>query len=201
MALVSQKVVVANGTLMVDQGDNLATRIAVADNDPTRATYACFVPGFVPVASTTDFLQIIGSASRIIRVRSIVITGSATAASNILITTVRRSTASTGTTTNIPLISRDTGDNAAAATVQMFTANPTLGTLIGNADGGRLNIAPAATGTLDRLALQYSWLNDKAPVLRGATDCLCLNLNGAAWPAGGVLDINVVLSEDLNASN
>jgi hypothetical protein len=197
----SQKVVIANGSLMVDQGDNLATRVPIADNDPTRSTYSCFIPGFVPVATPTDFLQIIGSATRIVRIRSIVITGSATAASNILLATVRRSTSSTGTTTNIPLISRDTGDNAAAAIVQTFSANPALGTLIGVADGGRLNIAPAANGSLDRMALQYSWLNDKAPILRGPADCLCLNLAGAAWPAGGALDINIVLSEDTNASN
>ena len=198
---VSQKVVTANGAAMVDLGDNLGTRVPVADNDPQRATYACFISGFSPAANTTDFLQIIGSPTRIIRIRSIVFTGAATAASNILISTVRRSTPSTGPPTGVPLISRDTGDNTATATVQTFAANPALGTLIGVADGGRLNIAPAANGSLDRLALQYSWLNDKAPILRGANDCLCLNLASAAWPAGGLLDVNIVLSEDMNASN
>ena len=196
---VSQKVVAANGAAMVDLGDGAGTRVPIADNDPTRSTYACFISSFVPAANATDFLQIIGSASRIVRIRSIIITGTATSASNILINTIRRSTPSTGTPTNLSLISRDTGDNAATATVQIFAANPSLGTLIGAADGGRLNIAPAANGSIDRLVFQYSWLNDKAPVLRGVNDCLCLNLGGAAWPSGGALDVNVVLSEDLTA--
>ena len=39
-------------------------------------------------------------------------------------------------------------------------------------------------------------MNDKAPILRGVNDVLCLNLNGAPWPVGGQLDINVVLTED-----
>lgn len=203
MALVSQKVVVANGAAMVDLGFGDATRVPISDNDPLRATYALFLPNFVPVANPTDILEIAGSASRIVRIRSIIVTGIATSASNIILNTVRRSSLATGSTpTTQSLISRDTGDASATATVRTFQgSNPVTGTLIGNADGGRLNLAPAANGSIDRLLFQYSWLNDKAPILRGPTDTLCLNLGGAAWPAGGALDVNIVLSEDLNPQN
>ena len=185
-----------NGQLKVDTNDGTGGRADMADNDPLRASYACFVSGFVPATTPTDFLQIVGSATKIVRIRSIVITGTATAASNIIINTVRRSTPSTGTTTNLTLVARDQLDDAPTAVVQTFSANPVLGTIIGAADGARLNIAPAANGSLDRLLLQYSWMNDKAPILRGVNDVLCLNLNGAPWPVGGQLDINVVLTED-----
>lgn len=192
----SARVLNVNGQLVIDTNDGLGGRAQMADNDPLRASYAAFQASFAPVANTTDFLQIIGSATKIVRIRSIVITGTATAASNIIISTIRRSTPSTGTTTNLTLVARDQTDDVATAIVQTFSANPTLGTSLGTADGGRLNIAPAANGAIDRLAFQYSWYNDKAPILRSPNDCLCLNLGGAAWPAGGLLDINVVLTED-----
>lgn len=192
----SARILNVNGELKIDTGDGQSGRADMADNDPLRASYACFVSGFVPAANPTDFLQIIGSATKIVRIRSIVITGTATAASNIIINTVRRSTPSTGTTTNLTLVSRDQLDDAPTAVVQTFSANPALGAIIGATDGGRLNIAPAANGSIDRLSLQYSWMNDKAPILRGVNDVLCLNLNGAGWPSGGAMDINVVLSED-----
>jgi len=196
------KAVNANGLGMIDLGDlpgfGPSTRVPIADNDPLRSTFACFLGNITPAANPTDLIQIRGSASSIVRVRSLVFTGAATAASNIFINTVRRSTPSTGgTSANQTLVNRDNLDNLPTATVQLFSANPgALGTLIGIADGGRLNIAPAANGGIDRMLLQYSWLNDKAPILRGVNDCLCINLGGLAWPAGGALDVNIVLSED-----
>lgn len=187
----------ASGSLYVDLQDGGSTRAQVADNDPLRAAYATFISGFVPAANPTDILEIAGSATRIVRIRSILITGTATAASNIIINTVRRSTNATGgTPSTLTQVKRDNNDDAATSVIRTFAANPTVGTLIGTADGGRLNIAPAANGSIDRLPFQYSWMNDKAPILRGANDCLCLNLAGAAWPPGGALDINIVLTED-----
>lgn len=188
----------ANGIGMIDLGDGSGTRVPIADNDPLRSTFACFLAGLNPAANPTDLIQISGSASSIVRIRSLTFTGIATSASNIFINTVRRSTLATGGTSSLAtLVNRDNLDNLATAQVKVFTANPSgLGTLIGVADGGRLNIAPAANGGIDRLALQYSWMNDKAPILRGVNDCLCINLGGLAWPAGGALDVNIVLSED-----
>ena len=197
------KMLAANGQMLVDVGDGSGARLFMSDNDPLRGTYAAFIYGYTPPANPTDVLMIQGSASRIIRVRAIVVTGTATAASNIGIYTVRRSTPNTGgTVTNPALIARDNNDAVATALISLYSVLPTgLGTLLGNADGGRLNIAPAANGGIDRLALQYSWLNDKAPILRGVNDCLCINLGGSAWPAGGQLDFNIVLSEDANPAN
>jgi hypothetical protein len=192
----SARILNANGQMFVDTNDGTGGRAQIADNDPLRAGYGAFVAGFTPAATPTDFMQITGSATKIVRIRLITITGTATAASNVIIYFARRSTLSTGTTTNLTAVPRDRTDDAATAVVQTFSANPTLGTSIGNVDGCRLNIAPAANGSIDRAVMQYSWYNDKAIVLRGANDALCLNLNGAAWPAGGALDINVVWSEE-----
>ena len=194
----SPKMVSINGQLLVDSNDGSGTRWPVADNDPLRATFGLFLPNLAPAATPTDLITISGSATKITRIRSIVITGTATAASNIQVSLVHRTSANTGGTfTAQALTNRDRTDDAPTSTLNLYTANPTgLGTPAGVVDGGRLNLAPAANGGIDRLLLQYGWLNDKAPTLRLATDILAINLGGIAWPAGGNLDVAIVLTED-----
>jgi hypothetical protein len=187
-----------NGVPCLDPNNQALNPIPMADNDPYRAAYSLFLPSFVPVANTTDFLQIQGSATKTIKIRQISFTGTATAASNILPTLVRRSTAATGSTPTVQtLLPRDTRNTAATAVVTTFQgANPTTGTLVGILDGARLNIAPAANGGIDRLLFQFSWLNEQALTLSGTGDFICFNLAGAAWPAGGQLDISLALTEE-----
>jgi hypothetical protein len=172
--------------------------IQLSDNDPTRGTYSIFIPGVTPAATPTDILTLQGSASKLIRVRQIIITGIATAASNVQILVNRRTTPNTaGTKTNPALVAHDPSDDAATCVLALYSANPSgLGASLGIQDGGRLNLAPAANGGIDRLLLQYGWLNDKAPVLNGISDFLCIGLGGAAMPAGGNFDFSILVSED-----
>lgn len=194
----SAKSVALNGALMMDLGDGQGTRWPVSDNDPLRASYGVFLPNIVPAANPTDLITIRGSASKTIRLRSVVITGAATTASNIILALIKRSAANTGgTSTNPTIIQRDTNDDAATALIAQYTANPSgLGASLGSFDGARLNIAPAANGGIDRVAFQYGWLNDKAPILRGVSEFFALNLGGAVWPAGGALDVAIAWTED-----
>ena len=193
----SPKMLATNGQLIIVDSDGI-TKWGISDNDPLRASYGVFLPSVAPSATPTDLIVIQGSATKTVRIRSVVVTGTATAAANIIMSLVRRSTANTGGTfAPQTLVNRDKRDDAPTCVVNLYTANPTsLGTSLGAADGGRLNIAPAANGGIDRLALQYSWLNDKAPILVGITDFIAINLAGIAWPAGGLLDLAIMLSED-----
>jgi hypothetical protein len=190
-------VVKANGALMVDLGDG-QSRVPISDNDPLRATFAIFLPALVPAANTTDVVTISGSATKKVRLREIMFTGAATAASNILLNIMKRTAPNTGGTfAPQTLVNRDSTDATATSVVNLYTANPTgLGASAGLMDGGRLNIAPAANGSIDRLWFQYSWLNDKAPLLNGVNEFFAINLGGAAWPAGGLLDVTLVIGED-----
>ena len=194
----SPAMVSINGQLMIDMNDGTGTRFFVSDNDPLRASFGLFLPGVVPAANPTDVIVIQGSASKTLRIRELMFSGGATAASNVEVLIYRRTTANTGGTfTAQTLVNRDKSDLAATAVVNLYTANPaSLGTSIGVADGGRLNLAPPSNGSIDRLLLQYGWLNDKAPILRGVSDFLCIGFGGVAWPAGGALDVNLVLTED-----
>jgi len=169
-----------------------------ADNEPQRATFGAAITNITPAATPTDFLTIAGAAGKIIRVKSLMLAGVATSASNILIDLIRRSAANTGGTT-VPITGRshDTADGAASAVLAYYTANPSgLGTAVGTLHSARLNLAPAANGSIDRLQWQFTWVNDKAIVLRRATDILAINLKGAAWPAGGALDIDLEWTEE-----
>jgi hypothetical protein len=174
------------------------TSVPITDSEPQRATYGLFVAGLAPAATPTDVIVLQGSATKVIRLKSIMIAGTATAAANVIAYLIRRSTANTGGTSTTPAgVLRDTGSDAVTATVRQYSANPSgLGTAVGTIDGGRLNLAPAANGSIDRLLFQYTWQMDQAMVLRGASEFLALNFNGAAWPAGGVLDISLMWTEE-----
>lgn len=172
--------------------------IEQTDNEPMRATFGAFITGFTPAATPTDVLLFQGSASKVIRVKSVLLMGTATAASNIIVNLIRRSAANTGgTAVAVPAVTRDSTNDVATCTVNRYTANPSaLGTAVGTIDGGRLNLAPAANGSIDRLFFQYAWQMEQAFVLRGTSEFLAINLGGAAWPSGGALDISLAWTEE-----
>lgn len=186
---------------MTDGGVNASvaeSAVLVCDNEPARATFGAFISGINPAVNPTDLLVIQGSASKIVRIKSIVLAGTATTATNVIVNIVRRSSANTGgTTTPIPAVSRDTGNDTSVAVVTLYTANPTTtGNLVGAIDGGRLNLAPAANGAIDRLIFQYTWQNDQAFTLRSAAEFLTINLGGVSSPGGGVLDVSLAWTEE-----
>jgi hypothetical protein len=176
-----------------------------ADNEPEVATFGVSIQTFTPAATPTDVVTIAGTSAlnaagnqKIIRLKEIIISGVATAASNIFVNLKRRSLANSGGTFNAMTgFAHDVNDGASSAAVGYYTANPaSLGTTVGILHAGRLNIAPASNGAIDRIVWDWSWKNDKAVVLRGAADILCVNLNGAAWPAGGQIEIDLTWTEE-----
>lgn len=211
--MVMPKVINQNGLSVVDCGDGAGgingRRVPQADNDPVRATYSLYASAYAPVATPGDWLEILGAANRITRIRQLTMAGTATAASNVIVGLILRSAPDTiALNPAIPLIARDPTFDPALTTVRTASANPSaVGATArgaGFAGGGRLNLAPAANGGIDRVALQLSWLNDAAPTLIGANDCLYVtfatnttNLTGPAWPSGGVIDFELTLTEEL----
>ena len=193
--------------VLLDSNDGNILQIPLSDNEPMRAAYSVFIPGYVPYALPTDIISIQGSATKNIRIRGLQFSGAAQSAANIFINTVRRSSANTGgTPSTITPCRRVIADDVATAKIVTYAAQPSaLGAVVdgGFADGGRLNIAPAANGGIDRLLLQYSWLNDRAPILSGLTDFLNLSLasnaitlTGNTWPNLGAIDVNIIWTED-----
>lgn len=173
--------------------------VACTDSEAHRATYGAYVNWSTFAAAPTDIFTITGSANKLVRIKSIHISGSASSATNLLVYLVRRSAANTGGAFNtLTPVRHDLSDDAPTATAGNYTANPSaLGTTIGTVHGGRINLAPAANGSIDRLTFDYGWVNDKALLLNGATNVLAINLGGQSWPSGGALDIDISWVEEV----
>lgn len=171
--------------------------IPAADNEPERNTYRAFAFGLAPTGTVNDLVALGGSATKLIRLKGVIVSGTATAATNVPIYIFKRTAAYVGgTPTAITRVAADTTDPASTATLNHYaTAGATAGagTML---DGCRLNLAPAANGSIDRFMFQYTWQNDKAPNLRGVTEFIGIGLNGTSMPAGGALDVALVWSEE-----
>ena len=154
-------------------------------------------------ATPTDVLVIQGSPTHTVRVRSIKLSGYASAGGQLVFFVIRRSSANSGGTPSprTPILF-DTGDVtnwAPTATINTYTANPaSLGTSVGTAGIRRLGFN-LVTSAPDRVSIDFCELNAKSFVLRGLSDFLCLNAAGAALPgATTVLDVSVIADEDLS---
>jgi hypothetical protein len=171
--------------------------IPSADNEPERNTYRAFAYDLAPTGAVNDLVVLSGSATRLIRLKSVILSGAATTATNIGVYVFKRTGGYTGgTPTAITPTAADTTDPTSTASLFHYaTAGATAGagTML---DGCRLNLAPAANGSIDRPMLQYTWQNDKAPNLRGTTQYLAVGLNGVTMPAGGRLDVSLTWTEE-----
>jgi hypothetical protein len=186
-----------NANNLYDQQRSAAgtTGIAAVSTESSKATYSVGVLAFTPVATPTDFWQIVGSATKTVRVLRIAISGIATAAISVDVQMFRRSAASTGGTPTPPTIaSHDANDSSATAVVNTFAANPALGASAGVLRAQKLNLG--ATGAAGQIVWDFTTRNSKGLVLRGIAQQLSLNWNGAAVPAGTLLDIDVEFSEE-----
>ena len=181
-----------------DPANGADAPVPISDNDPQRPSYRLSILNFSPTASPTDFLVLQGAVGVVTRIREIIISGVATSAANVLLSLIRRSTADTGgTSTGQTMAKRDTSDAAAGTTAQLYTANPaSTGTAIATVESARINLAPAASASIDRVIWQYSWMNEKGLTLRGAADFIAFNLAGVSLPAGGALDISISFTEE-----
>jgi len=170
-----------------------------ADNEPERATFGAFLYGLAPASATiTDLFLMQGAAGKVIRVKSIILSGSASSAVNVPVILYKRTANQTGgTPTAVTRTPKDSTDGAANMVLSHFgtgtVPTPGAGTMV---DGGRLNLAPAANGSIDRLVFQYSWQNDKAVVLRGASEWLAVNFNGVSTPGGVGIDFSCTWTEE-----
>lgn len=147
------------------------------------ASYSAAAGPFAAAALPTDIFTITGSATKVVRIKKIYFSPSATNATSYNFLLIKRSTANSGGTstllTNVP---NDSDDIAATATVRSYTANPTLGTTVGTIRAYRLVVpqgAPlggAANGPLNEV--YFGDNSSKSIALRGTAESLSLNLNG-----------------------
>lgn len=165
-------------------------------SEPSITTYGATGIAIVPAASVTDLACITGSATRVVRLQYVRVSGSAGTLVNIPVTLTKHASANTGGTaatgTALPVpYALDSANVAATATTTAYTANPT----ITDSTPGILDndiVALVTTGTASTngaIIFDYTSRNyNQAIILRGVAQQVCVNLN-ATSPSSGVANV------------
>lgn len=177
------------------------TGVVAVSSDGVKATYSV---GFTfPAAATpTDLVIIQGSGTKTVRIKRVCITGVSSTSGNIYCQLIRRSSGPTGGTSSNPVAGKHdpTNDPAATAVVSVYTANPTgVGTGVATYRNGRLwiSIATAAGNSApQQLVWEFGTRQDKAVILRGTSDYLCINMLGQTLPGSPSIDCDIEWEED-----
>jgi hypothetical protein len=142
-----------------------------------------------------EFFYIAGAAGKAVRITSVEVGGSATAATLADLSFVRRSTAfSGGTIAALTPQKMDlAADPTASASPNVITAAATPGTLVGVWRGVKFLFGTAAVPA-PPYYIRFGVNNDRAFVLRGTTDIFSLAFSAA--PAGASVDLNVCWVEE-----
>ena len=166
-----------------------------------KNTFSSSFYGLAPASSATDVVCIAGSATKVVRVQRIVISGTSGTLVTLPLIVLRRATADTGgtaaTTTANPgvttqIASRDTSqapNSAATAVLISYTANPTLNDsapVYVDAANATFPVTSAAVGPT---ATIFDWSRDienniQVPTLRGAAQQLCVNFGAISVSSG-----------------
>jgi hypothetical protein len=173
--------------------------------DSIKRTYGIAFTGLVAAAAATDIMQICGSATTTVKVTRMRVSGRATAAAGMDVQIIKRSAANTGGTINasapwsgsfVTGFAYDASDAAGTALTATWTANPTVGTAVGTIDSAQVALSVAAT-TVGGAVTNFDFGNRpaKAVTLRGAAQCLSMNLNAATY-AGNLLDVSTEWTEE-----
>lgn len=186
----------ANSIPVVLASDQSTLPVNAIPSDGSKATYSATIKGLVLASSATDFFTITGSASKIVRITNISWTSASTAAAQSAVILLKRSTAnSAGTSTTRTAVPHDSTSSSATATVRAYTANPTIGTLVGNIK----SVRNFSTGTASAAPSFFSFNFGDGPfqalVLRGTSEILALNFNGVTV-SGLNFDISITWTEE-----
>jgi len=149
--------------------------------EPTVDTYGFTAVGIIPAASATDIACLTGSATKVIRVQMIRVSGSGTAIS-VPVTITKHIVANTGGTSSAPVVyALDSASPAGTATALAYTANPTITAGAGILDNGNLGVVATTVGAAVQPYVLFDYLSrgfSMAPVVRGVAQQICVNLNG-----------------------
>lgn len=142
---------------------------------------------FTPAATPTDMVRIVGSASKVVRVYSIYFGATNAAAGSQQYFLLKRSSDNTGGTFIMPSVVCLDSQDTATAIAGHYTANPTVGSTLGNINIVRwaspLAVPGAWAGIIreagkELLPWAASSVLDKFVTLRGPNQVLAVNFNG-----------------------
>jgi hypothetical protein len=167
---------------------------------PKTNTFSVSSPSFTPAATPTDVCSINGGAKKILRVLHIRVTSQQTTAGVNFWQVVKRSAFDTaGTMVPMTIVPHDSFFTATVAAAQyMTTSNPTLGTSVGTVRAAYV-VTPqstTATGPTFVQDFDFSPTTGASAMIIHPTESIALNFNGAAVPAGFVMNCEFTWQEE-----
>lgn len=185
------------------QAVNQVPQIGVINDVQKRFTYAATSIGLVPASAATDIFCIAASTNRTVSVKEITLSGTAGTAITTPVLLYRRATVDTGgtaaTSTALPVAGTlSSSDPASTAVLVAYTANPTVTDSAPVLLAGPAVSFSVTTGT-NAATFLYAGTNvdffaKGFDLIKGSTQQLCLNLNGATI-ATGVLALSIKWEE------
>lgn len=158
----------------------------VANFEKGAKTFSCSA-NITVAATATDIAIIPGNATNTVYITKVIISGIQTTAGSALIQLIKRSTANTGgTSTAMTAIPHNSADTPVSLPLS-YTANPTVGTPVGNV---RLQYLSLGSATIASGSIVWEF-GDKGKwvTLSGVAQGLAINLNGATI-TGGVINVS-----------
>lgn len=153
--------------------------------DGVKSAYSAVITNVVPASAATDLFTIIGSATKIVRIRNLALFGSQTVGSAVPFIVIKRSTADTGgTSTTGTAVPWSSADAAATAVVSGYTANPSaLGTSLGSLSY-EIPFLPIVKDQL--FEYNFNLTPSQVYTLNSAAETIAINLNAATITGGSI---------------
>lgn len=175
------------GAALVHQAnlDKDADTVTTFRGIATVRTYTACIVALVVEGTPTDIIVLNGSATEIVRLKKWVISG---VASTAIVTPVRinkRSTAdSGGTSAGVTSVPHNSTNAASTATVVSYTADPTVGTLVGPVAAALLALPVNTAANNNELVFEFGDNAEQEIALLNSNENLALSFGGATINAG-----------------
>lgn len=173
--------------------------------DSIKRTYTITAQNLSPNSggTATDIFQLCGGANVVTRVTRVTIAGRATAVAPADVYLIRRSSQNAAGTvaTIFPSLSGtagspiDTLTPVSTSSVYAWSGAPTLGNLVNIVAVAQLYLGNLTTGTSNQMVFDFGNRPAMAPVLRGAAQCLSVNLSGGSF-GGNTWNIQAEWTEE-----
>ncbi len=184
-----------------------AARVTLYNSDGSygaeKPTYraSTIIPLATAVTVNVPFFNIIGSASKVVTVKRIAVSGATlTAVGYFTVNVVRLSSASSGgTSTTLVNVQMDTNDPAGTAVVNAYTAVPTMGSLVGTIATNRClwqSTTAAAAGLTRDYMFEFGDMPETKGIrLRGTSQEMAL-LFPVVLASAGALAVDIEWTEE-----
>lgn len=176
----------------------------ICQQDSVVPTYHAVGVAIAVGTAPTDVSCITGSATKVIRLKKVRLSGTAGTAINISVYLTKHIVANTGGTpatgTALPTAyPMDSTNPTVSATLQAYTANPTIADAASTVINSATLFLPVTSTASGQSPLTFDWgaggIALQGPVLRGIAQQVCVNLNGVTAPSSGLLNVQWVWTE------